>query len=210
MKCYAIVTTLALVMAVLSLIVALVGGSYAPIHLNQQILMLQAQLNNSNRTFQAQLNDLNQKIQVIFQVDRNIIATLQLGTISYPVSSCSDIPQYQPSGEYWIATNSTSSPVQVYCDMDRTSCSCSTTGGWMRVANLDMIDSNQNCPDGFRLVNRTTPPMRTCGRPGPAGCVSTTYPTYGVEYSRVCGRVIGYQDKSPDAFAPFCQHNCNY
>ncbi len=190
-------------MAVLSLIVALVGGSYAPIHLNQQILMLQAQLNNSNRTFQAQLNDLNQKIQVIFQVDRNIIATLQLGTISYPVSSCSDIPQYQPSGEYWIATNSTSSPVQVYCDMDRTSCSCSTTGGWMRVANLDMIDSNQNCPDGFRLVNRTTPPMRTCGRPGPAGCVSTTYPTYGVEYSRVCGRVIGYQDKSPDAFAPY-------
>ena len=70
----------------------------------------------------------------------------------------------------------------------------------MRVANLDMTDPNQNCPDGFRLVNRTTPPLRTCGRPGPAGCVSTTYPTYGVEYSRVCGRVIGYQYKSTDAF----------
>ncbi len=67
----------------------------------------------------------------------------------------------------------------------------------MRVANLDMTDPNQNCPDGFGLVSRTTP--RTCGRPGP-GCVAITYPTYGVEYSRVCGRVIGYQDKSPKAF----------
>ena len=227
-KCYAVVTIIALVMAVLSLIVALVGVSYVPIELNNQqgqlssssqgvesqinriqlsneqckilITDLHTKLNNSNRMFQAQLNHLNQQIQVIFQ---NIIPTLRLGTLSYPVSSCSDIPQYQPSGEYWIATNSTSSPVQVYCDMDRTSCSCNTTGGWMRVANLDMIDSNQNCPDGFRLVNRTTPSTRTCGRPGPAGCVSTTYPTYGVEYSRVCGRVIGYQDKSPDAFAPY-------
>ena len=70
----------------------------------------------------------------------------------------------------------------------------------MRVANLDMTDPNQNCPDGFRLVNRTEPPLRTCGRPGPAGCVSTTFPTHGIEYSRVCGRVVGYQDKTPDAF----------
>ncbi len=68
------------------------------------------------------------------------------------------------------------------------------------IANLDMTDPNQNSPDGFRLVNRTTPPLRTCGGPGPAGCVSATYPTYGVEYSRVCGKVIGYQDKTPDAF----------
>ena len=70
----------------------------------------------------------------------------------------------------------------------------------MRVANLDMTDPNQNCSDGFRLVNRTEPPLRTCGRPGPGGCVSTTFPTHGIEYSRVCGRVIGYRDKSPNVF----------
>ncbi len=215
-NCYAIVTILALVMAVLSLIVALVGVSYAPIELNNQ----QGRLSSSNQEVESQINNVkqqirllntqldvqseklnhsNQQIQILFQADRNIIARLQLGTISYPASSCNDITQYKPSGEYWIATNSTSSPVQVYCDMNRTSCSCNTTGGWMRVANLDMTDSNQNCPDGFRLVNRTEPPLRTCGRPGP-GCVSITYPTYGVEYSRACGRVIGYQDKSTDAF----------
>ena len=153
--------------------------------------------------FQGQLNHTSEQIQVLFQAHRDIIARLQLGTVSFPASSCSDILQYKPSGEYWIATNTTSSPVQVYCDMNRTSCSCSTTGGWMRVANLDVTDPNQNCPNGFRLVSRTTPPLRTCGRPGPAGCVSTTYSNYGVEYFRVCGRVIGYQDKTPDAFAPY-------
>ena len=70
----------------------------------------------------------------------------------------------------------------------------------MRVANLDMTDPNQNCPAGFRLVSRTSAPLRTCGRPGPVGCVLTTFQTYGVEYSHVCGRVLGYQDKSTDAF----------
>ncbi len=64
----------------------------------------------------------------------------------------------------------------------------------MRVANLDMTDHNQNCPEGLRLVNRAEPPLRTCGRvEGPAGCTSTTYSTYGVEYSKVCGRIIAYQ-----------------
>ena len=70
----------------------------------------------------------------------------------------------------------------------------------MRVADLDMTDPNQNCPAEFRLVTRTSAPLRTCGRPGPVGCVSTTFPTYGVEYSHVCGRVIGYQDGTPGAF----------
>ena len=84
--------------------------------------------------------------------------------------------------------------------MAKRNCSCNSTGGWARIANLDMTDPNQDCPNGFRLVNRTEPPLQICGRPGPAGCVSTTFPTHGIEYSRVCGRVVGYQDKTPDAF----------
>ena len=118
-------------------------------------------------------------------------------------SSCNAIPQNSPSGEYLIQTSSSNSPVQVYCDMTRTC--CNTTGGWTRVANLDMTDLSQQCPDGFRLVNRTTAPLRTCGRPGSINraCVSTTFPVYGIEYSRVCGRIRAYQDQSPDAFAPY-------
>ena len=80
---------------------------------------------------------------------------------------------------------------------------CNTTGGWTRIANIDMTDPSQQCPDGFRLLNRTTAPLRTCGRPGPSACVPTTFPVHGIEYSHVCGRVIGYQNKSPDAFSRY-------
>ena len=120
------------------------------------------------------------------------------GTFFNPASSCREVPQDSPTGEYWIQTSTTNSPVQVYCDMNRTC--CSTTGGWTRVANLDMTDPNQQCPDGFRLVNRTTAPLRTCGRYQPAGCVSTSFSAFGIEYSQVCGRIVGYQDRTPDAF----------
>ena len=41
-----------------------------------------------------------------------------------------------------------------------------------------------------------------CGRPtGSSGCDSAMFPSNGVSYSRVCGRVIGYQRGSPSAFA---------
>ena len=33
--------------------------------------------------------------------------------------------------------------------------------------------------------------------------MSTTFPVHGIEYSQVYGRVIGYQDKTPDAFSPY-------
>ena len=70
------------------------------------------------------------------------------------------------------------------------------------VANLDMTDPTQQCPDGFKLINRTEPPLRTCGRPDGHrdGCVSTTFPAHGIEYSRVSGRIVGYQFGSPSAF----------
>ena len=145
-------------------------------------------------------DDLNKTVQQQSLKLRTISGLLR-GTIENPASSCSDIAQDSPSGEYWIQNNNTNSPIQVYCDMTRTC--CNTTGGWTRVANLDMTDPNQQCPDGFRLVTRTTAPLRTCGRPGPAGCVSTTFPVHGIKYSQVCGRVIGYQDGSPDAFDPY-------
>ena len=127
--------------------------------------------------------------------------TIPLGSLNNPASSCSDIPHDSPSGEYWIQTNSSTSPVQVYCDTNQRNCSCNTTGGWARVANLDMTDPTQQCPVGFKQINRTEPPLRTCGRPGvTAGCVSTTLPVYGINYSFVCGRILAYQLGSLDAF----------
>jgi hypothetical protein len=60
-----------------------------------------------------------------------------------------------------------------------------------------MTDQNQQCPSGLLSV---ASPRRSCGRLGSATCVSTTFPVNGVEYSRVCGRIIGYQLGDPNAF----------
>ena len=77
----------------------------------------------------------------------------------------------------------------------------------MRVANLDMTDPSQQCPDGFRLVTRTTPPLRTCSRPENfVGCSSITFPVHGIEYLHVCGRVIGYQFNAVDGFLAYDQN----
>ena len=73
----------------------------------------------------------------------------------------------------------------------------------MRVANLNMTDNNQQCPSGFRLI---TSPKRTCGTPG-SSCVSTKFPLNGVKYSKVCGKIIGYQYGGPNAFGPHYNFN---
>ena len=119
------------------------------------------------------------------------------GTFQNPALSChyTNLPAGSQSGYYYIQSSTAGNgAIRVYCDMTRRC--CDSTGGWMRVGDIDMTDPTQNCPSGFRLV---TSPKRSCGRPG-SGCVSTTFPVHGVQYSRVCGRLVAYQDKTPDAF----------
>ena len=74
-------------------------------------------------------------------------------------------------------------------------------GTWYHIAHLNMSDPSQQCPPAWRNYN--TSGVRACGRPSTFGesCSSTTYTT-GRLYSKVCGRVIGYQVVSPDAFLP--------
>ena len=154
------------------------------------IQSLQMQLNKTIKLQKSLQSDFSTRIQGIEQELNNLF-----------VPSCKDLPQGSPSRFYYILTDS-SGVIRVYCDSSVTNCSCDASGGWMRVANLDMTDPTQQCPDGFKLTNRTEPPLRTCGRPAGHrdGCVSTTFPVYGIEYSRVCGRIVGYQFGSPSGF----------
>ena len=71
-----------------------------------------------------------------------------------------------------------------------------------RIAFLNMEDRNQRCPTGWKYI---TTPVRACGRAtsSSGGCNSTTYSSSGVPYSRVCGRITGYQQGSPNAFNSF-------
>ena len=92
---------------------------------------------------------------------------------------------------------SNGSAVHVYCDTTR---SCGgVTGGWMRVTRLDFNDTSTSCPSGLR--ERVYSGIRTCGiESSGASCPSVMFRTSGVEYTKVCGKVIAYQDRTPDAF----------
>ena len=65
---------------------------------------------------------------------------------------------------------------------------CGGTGGWRRVAYLDMTNSNTTCPSGWKLTGYS---KRTCGRAtdGTNTRDSATFPVRGREYSRICGRI---------------------
>ena len=72
--------------------------------------------------------------------------------------------------------------------------------GWRRVGYLDMTDPDQSCPHGLSLKTHSS--VRACGRAtiNTADCWSTFYSTGDSQYSRVCGRVRGYQFAWPSAF----------
>ena len=74
----------------------------------------------------------------------------------------------------------------------------------MRVAHIDMTRPNENCPAGFSNVTANGKTM--CGGPG-SSCISTTFPPpHGLQYSRVCGKITGYQYATTDAFWSYITH----
>ena len=78
-------------------------------------------------------------------------------------------------------------------------CSCGGPG-WRRAAYLNMSDPTQTCPPAWELI---TTPRRSCARPSNASsdsCYSAMFPAQGIQYSQVCGRIIGYQIGGPQAF----------
>ena len=149
----------------------------------------------SNNIYCNQLRELHQE---------ELLRREHLGeNWKYPAYFCSEIAERKPnssSGLYWLQNYASSPPVQVYCDLEKEFLG---SKGWMRVANLDMTDPNQQCPPNFKLYARD----RLCGKSTDGNaCDSVKYTTSGVRYSKVCGRVAGYQFGSPDGLrvCPTC------
>ena len=107
--------------------------------------------------------------------------------------TCLDIYTAQPnspSGYYHINSEN------VYCDMSNL---CSQGGGWTRLGFLNMADGTVNCPTGFKYYQ--TGGVRACGRQSnQVGCTATSFNLNHLSYSKVCGKVIGYQYGSTDGF----------
>ena len=120
------------------------------------------QLDEVNATLGAKLDQLNDSARLIYQ---------QVANSGIFILSCNATSQQLSSGYYWVRA-SNGSPVRVYCDMTR---SCGNiTGGWTRVAELNMTDSSHQCPSGLTLRTESDPNivLRACVTASTAGCVS--------------------------------------
>ena len=164
-------------------------------------IMIDTAISNINTTDKTALSDLESRLTSTIQGLLKPIQT-QLDyhlpppgkTAGDPATSCKDLYDTldASSGYYWIGE--VGSAVRVYCNMSLT---CGNlTGGWMRVANIDMTNTSQNCPSGLNLISS---PKRVCDITS-NGCVSNDFDIHGVQYSHICGRVIGYQNYLAAAF----------
>ena len=158
----------------------------------------------SERSIEAIRENISAELGVILR--ERVVPAFQcdLGTCeSNPAPSCNHIYESNSSsvsGIYWLR-RCDGAVVKSYCRMGNP-CGCSgSNGGWKRIAFVNTTDQNQPCPAGTRLFSESFP-LRTCARLT-HGCLSLIYPTDFMEYSRVCGRIIGYQHRSPDAFSPY-------
>ncbi len=134
--------------------------------LNISIEQIQLRENEKQQITYASLDVLHQLIDNMFRFHPTSCATiLQLNSSS-------------PSGYYSI-TSSNGSPIRAYCDM---SLSCGNiTGGWMRVAELDMTDNNTQCLS--ILTQRIDSNKRTCAvNSNSASCAPVIYSTNNIEW----------------------------
>ncbi len=147
----------------------------------QQLTSTQSIIEDISNENKGTINNI--LVNVLENENTSLIFSCQGIKSKYPTS---------PSGYYHIKSQ------LVYCKMGEL---CSSEGGWTRLAYLDMIDSTVDCPPGFKLYEDTLNGVRACGRPDTQGgsCVSIKFPSNGISYSEVCGRVVGYQYGSPDA-----------
>ena len=169
--------------------------------------LLQRVAQNSSQTassLQEHNNSINSLNQQPFETQddsalnvsllQNFFDDINLGMRLNPAASCASLSHTAPSGYYWVRSY-TGSAVHVYCNM---TLSCGgVTGGWTRLAELDMTNSSHQCPDSLTL--RRFSNKRTCGTNNNT-CRSVFYSVTALEYSKICGRVIGYQSGATDGF----------
>ena len=154
---------------------------------------LKDRLEVQETTFSRSVYELEQKITLLREI-------LCPGSHAIrPASSCQQILNCNPSsssGYYWIAS-ADSKATEMYCSMNRV---CGgVSGGWMRVAELDMRNSGSQCPSGLR--EREHPGHRLCAKDtDDGGCSNVTFKVSNVSYDRVCGKIIAYQYGAPESF----------
>ena len=165
--------------------------------LNQSQLLLNKELQNLyegnqeffNRFQQTTANISNAFSRLLFDFQEVLTDDLEdkINNYMFNPTSCADTlhRNSSSSSDYYLVRSSTGQLTSVYCDMTRT-CG-SITGGWMRVAELDL----DHCPTG--LKSQAFNGIKTCIRSEAAsGCTSVLFSSFNIPYSKVCGQIRGY------------------
>ena len=180
-----IILSVASCLLILSLLVSCIAFAV-------DVIRLKSMMSSVNQEFSARLQTLNDRLSLL---EADFVETLDGRSQNYPILSCAFLARTAPSGYYWIRT-SNGSVVQLYCNV---SLMCgNTTGGWMKLFELDMTNSTHHCPEG--LQEQSANGSRTCVRTIREGCSSVTLLTYSLNYTAVCGRVRAYQYGFTNAF----------
>ena len=161
-----------LIIMVVLLLLTLVSTALLVVSYNQS--------QSEQSTLQSQINKASNDITAVLT---------QLATIHSNIS--------QTRSEFNSNINALTSLLLQNTDMEpQPNCG---PGLWYRVAHLNMSDPTQRCPCVWREYSQSG--IRACGRPvsSNGGCATNRY-LISNQYNRVCGRVIGYQVDSPDAF----------
>ena len=170
--------------------------------LNEEIINRFLNLSLAQIRLKQELNISTITIKNDFQQILNSSATHLANDIKalHVFDSCEDItnlkfPFFGPGLYKIMLPNETISNLNCF-HTDSSICN-GMSGHWRRVAYLNTSETNEQCPR--TLISREDHSgCQVCGN-GPK-CSSVIYPTGGLYYSRVCGRVHAQYFGSPDGF----------
>lgn len=145
----------------------------------------------------TQLSDSTTKLQKISDdlMDCSCKCKMKEGV---PIrASCAEIKKDYPesgSGYYTLLVNGRL--VRKFCFMGTL---CGSNGGWTRLVSFN-ARMEKKCPNELAMFE--TNGIKHCGRkPAKAkSCDTVPVPSDGINYSKVCGKVIGYQYYSTDGY----------
>ncbi len=167
--------------------------------MNTSLNMLHQQINDLAGTLNTSIEQIQEREDEKQRITNASFDTLHQQINYLFAASCAAILQLNPSSPsgYYSIRSSNGSLVNVYCNM---TLSCGNiTGGWMKVAELDMTNNSNQCPS--TLTQRIDSNKRTCAiNSSSASCVPVIYSIDAIEYSKVCGKIKAYQVSTPDAF----------
>ena len=190
--------------ATLSRMEELLNGSI----INQQTILMDIKkqgnangqaISSLQKQVTSTLNNIKTNLQLLLQQN---LTEGHIYSSSKVLHSCEEIKTNWPDSpsDYYTIADSNGHTRHVYCHMEEM---CGSDEGWIRVAYLNMSDPTEDCPSGFRLYEENG--IRACGRPETtvAYCQPAVFPASHINYTEVCGRMIGYQYGRPGGINPY-------